>query len=55
MHIEKILFENIFNMVMNVEGKTKDNAKSRLDLMEIYRLDRSCMLLMVSFQKIVTR
>ena len=35
MHIEKNVFENIFNTVMNVDGKTKDNAKSRLDLMEI--------------------
>ena len=37
MHIEKNVFENIFNIVMNVDGKTKDNAKSRLDLMEICR------------------
>ena len=35
MHIEKNVFENIFNTVMNVDGKTQDNAKSRLDLMEI--------------------
>ena len=35
MHIEKNVFENIFNTVINVDGKTKDNAKSRLDLMEI--------------------
>ena len=54
MRIEKNVFENIFNTVMNVDRKTKDNAKSRLDLMEIYRLDRSCVLLMVSFQKLVT-
>ena len=37
MQIEKNVFENIFNTVMNVDGKTKDNAKSRLDLMEICR------------------
>ena len=37
MHIEKNVFENIFNTVMNVDRKTKDNAKSRLDLMEICR------------------
>ena len=37
MHIEKNVFENIFNIVMNVDGKTKDNAKSILDLMEICR------------------
>ncbi|XP_021603880.1 uncharacterized protein LOC110608905 [Manihot esculenta] len=32
MHIEKIFFENIINTIMSVEGKTKDNAKSRADL-----------------------
>jgi len=32
MHIEKNLFENIFNTVMDVKGKTKDNIKARLDL-----------------------
>ncbi|XP_043817330.1 uncharacterized protein LOC122724999 [Manihot esculenta] len=37
MHIEKNVFENIFNTVMNVEGKTKDNIKSREDLNEICR------------------
>ena len=37
MHIEKNVFENIFNTVMNVDGKTKENAKSRLDIMEIRR------------------
>ena len=33
-HIEKNFFDNIFNTIMNVEGKTKDNAKSREDLKE---------------------
>jgi hypothetical protein len=28
MYIEKNVFENIFNMVMGVKGKTKDNIKS---------------------------
>ncbi|XP_021603897.1 uncharacterized protein LOC110608925 [Manihot esculenta] len=37
MHIEKNVFENIFNTVMNMEGKTKDNIKSREDLNEICR------------------
>ncbi|XP_043807688.1 uncharacterized protein LOC122722094 [Manihot esculenta] len=37
MHIEKNVFENIFNTVMNVEGKTKDNIKSRKNLNEICR------------------
>jgi hypothetical protein len=32
MHIEKNMFENIFNTVMDVKGKTKDNIKARLDL-----------------------
>ena len=35
MHIEKKLFDNICNTIMNVEGKTKDNAKSREDLKEL--------------------
>ncbi|XP_039116570.1 uncharacterized protein LOC120252166 [Dioscorea cayenensis subsp. rotundata] len=34
MHIEKNCFDNIFNTVMNVSGKSKDNAKSREDLKE---------------------
>ena len=37
MHIEKIVFQNIFNIVMNVDRKSKDNTKSILDLMEICR------------------
>jgi len=32
MHIEKNVFENIFNTVMDVKGKTKDNIKARLDI-----------------------
>ncbi|KAJ8749825.1 hypothetical protein K2173_013228 [Erythroxylum novogranatense] len=32
MHIEKNMFDNLFNTIMNIEGKTKDNAKSRADL-----------------------
>jgi len=32
MHIEKNFFENIFNTIMNVTGKTKDNEKARKDL-----------------------
>ena len=40
MHIEKNMFENIFNTIMNVEGKTKDNAKSKEDLKELrHRLE----------------
>ena len=32
MHIEKNVFENIFNTVIDVKGKTKDNIKARLDI-----------------------
>jgi len=32
MHIEKKFFDNIFNTVMNVSGKTKDNDKARRDI-----------------------
>ncbi|XP_059292245.1 uncharacterized protein LOC132045694 [Lycium ferocissimum] len=34
MHIEKNYFDNLFNTVMDVKGKTKDNPKARLDLQE---------------------
>jgi len=37
MHIEKFFFDNVFNTVMDVKGKTKDNVKARLDLAEHYR------------------
>jgi hypothetical protein len=36
MHIEKNVFENIFNTVMDVKGKTKDNIKARLDVVRFY-------------------
>ncbi|XP_071695507.1 uncharacterized protein [Rutidosis leptorrhynchoides] len=32
MHIEKNVFENIFETVMDIEGKTIDNAKAREDI-----------------------
>jgi hypothetical protein len=32
MHIEKNFFDNVFNTVMNVKNKTKDNDKARMDL-----------------------
>ncbi|XP_047333830.1 uncharacterized protein LOC124937589 isoform X1 [Impatiens glandulifera] len=32
MHIEKNVFENIINTVMNVKGKTKDNLNARKDM-----------------------
>jgi hypothetical protein len=36
MCIEKNMFENIFNTVMDVKGKTKDNIKARLDVALFY-------------------
>ncbi|KAG8369829.1 hypothetical protein BUALT_Bualt14G0054400 [Buddleja alternifolia] len=35
MHIEKNMFDNVFNTVMDVNGKTKDNVNARLDLQNI--------------------
>ncbi|KAK9088769.1 hypothetical protein Scep_027851 [Stephania cephalantha] len=35
MHIEKNVFDNIFNTIMSVTGKTKDNVKSRQDVQEL--------------------
>ena len=32
MHIEKNFFDNIFNTVINVKDKTKDNEKARMDI-----------------------
>ena len=32
MHIEKNVFKNIFNTVMDVKGKTKDNIKVKMDI-----------------------
>lgn len=32
MHIEKNVFDNVFNTVMDIKGKTKDNIKARMDL-----------------------
>ncbi|GJS38479.1 hypothetical protein Tco_0563522, partial [Tanacetum coccineum] len=32
MHIEKNIFENVFETVMDIEGKTKDNVKARDDV-----------------------
>ncbi|WMV33823.1 hypothetical protein MTR67_027208 [Solanum verrucosum] len=37
MHIKKNFFENMFNTVLDVDGKTKDNPKSREDLKELCR------------------
>ena len=34
MHIEKNVFDNVFNTVMDIKNKTKDNVKARIDLKE---------------------
>ncbi|KAL0446018.1 UNVERIFIED_CONTAM: hypothetical protein Slati_1729700 [Sesamum latifolium] len=39
MHIKKDIFDNIFNTIMDVKGKTKDNVKARLDLQDICKRD----------------
>jgi hypothetical protein len=36
MHTEKNVFENMFNIVMDVMGKTKDNIKARMDITLFY-------------------
>ena len=37
MHIEKNVFDNVFNTVLNVDGKTKDTFKSRQELNDYCR------------------
>ncbi|WMV55162.1 hypothetical protein MTR67_048547 [Solanum verrucosum] len=37
MHIEKNYFDNLFNTLMDVKGKTKDNPKARMDIKECCR------------------
>jgi len=32
MQIKKIMFENIFNIVMDMKRKTKDNIKARINI-----------------------
>jgi len=34
MHVEKNVFDNVFNTVMDIKNKTKDNVKARMDLKE---------------------
>ena len=35
MHNEKNVFDNVFNTILNVKGKTKDDLKSRRDIEEL--------------------
>ena len=37
MHVEKNVFDNVFNTVMDIKDKTRDNVKVRMDLKEYYR------------------
>ncbi|PKU68934.1 hypothetical protein MA16_Dca002202 [Dendrobium catenatum] len=37
MHIEKNFMDNIFNTIMDVKGKTKDNVKVRMNIKEFCR------------------
>lgn len=35
MHVEKNVFDNVFNTITNIQGCTKDNAKSRGNLVQM--------------------
>ena len=35
MHIEKNIYENIVETILDVDGKSKDNTKSKIDLIEM--------------------
>ena len=37
MHIQKNIFDNVFNTVMDIKSKIKDNAKARIDLKEYHK------------------
>jgi len=37
MHIEKNVFDNVFNTVMDIKDKTKDDMKGRMDLKKYCR------------------
>lgn len=32
MHTESNIFQNVFNTVMDIKGKTKDNENARMDI-----------------------
>ena len=36
MHIEKNFFDNVFNTVLNIDKKIKDNPQARLDMVNYY-------------------
>ena len=37
MHVKKNVFDNIFNTMIDIKGKMKDNVKAHMDLKEYYR------------------
>ena len=37
MHIEKNMFDNVFNTIMDTKDKIKDNVKVRMDLKKYYK------------------
>ena len=37
MHVEKNVFDNIFNTIMDIKGKTKDNVNARLDMKILFK------------------
>jgi hypothetical protein len=36
MHIKNNVFENIFNTIIDIKGKTKDNIKARMNISLFY-------------------
>lgn len=36
MHIKNNVFENIFNTIIDIKGKTKDNTKARMNIALFY-------------------
>jgi hypothetical protein len=36
MHIKNNVFENIFNTIIDIKGKTKDNIKARMNIALFY-------------------
>jgi hypothetical protein len=50
MHIKKNMFDNIFNMIMDKNGKTKDNIKARMDIVFFFYHHKNIELVYVGSQ-----
>ena len=37
MHVEKNVFDNVFNTIIDIKGKTKDNVNAHLDMTIVYK------------------